>query len=312
MSRIGVAQERQWVMVLPEWFLKEAESSDCDPHFIKLRHPKTGEGTTFLVGADGMHGGKDKGRALLEMRALVEKEPRSWLIGQSVQEDGKLVLCTRVDPLFLTLPYLQRAHAKGKFEPLSQIVMDQEFPACSFLAECVGVRSKLHAVADEKGNADQKFYKYSQEKTLAWLETKVARVVKALKEKSIPVGAGVKSALFIRPDTSGASSEEEYLRYAHGLISEYLETELSSRLQEHLGIFDVSLVAEGEHQASKKRKRCDLRVEAAEDYSKGSHGAGKAAKPGKQTTAQRALAKVDRTGMKSISSFFTAKGENKS
>ncbi|XP_078470161.1 ribonuclease H2 subunit B isoform X1 [Lampetra planeri] len=312
MSRMGIAPERQWVMVLPEWFLKEAENSDCDPHFIKLRHPKTGEGTTFLVGADGMHGGKDKGRALLEMRALVEKEPRSWLIGESVQEDGKLVLCTRVDPLFLTLPYLQRAHAKGKFEPLSQIVMDQEYPACSFLAECVGVRSKLDAVADEKGNADQKFYKYSQEKTLAWLEKKVARVVKALKEKSIAVGAGVKSALFIRTDTSADSSAEEYLRYAHGLISEYLDSELSSRLQEHLGISDVSLVAEGEHQASKKRKRSDLRVEAAEDYSKGSDGAGKAAKPGKQTTAQRALAKVDRSGMKSISSFFTAKGEKKS
>ncbi|XP_061426217.1 ribonuclease H2 subunit B-like [Lethenteron reissneri] len=134
MSRMSIAPERQWVMVLPEWFLKEAENSDCDPHFIKLPHPKTGEGTTFLVGADGMHGGKDKGRALLEMRALAEKEPRSWLIGESVQEDGKLVLCTRVDPLFLTLPYLQRAHAKE---------IEQELKKCQKLGEMLGITPGL-------------------------------------------------------------------------------------------------------------------------------------------------------------------------
>lgn len=100
--------------------------------------------------------------------------------------------------------------AQGKFQPVDQVVMDEEFPACTRLLSCARSLASLHHVAEEKGNthlkkADQrqnrasrsgdvymcktflvnakfflcpevgqmKFHRYSQERTLSWLKKKV-------------------------------------------------------------------------------------------------------------------------------------------
>lgn len=88
----------------------------------------------------------------------------------------------------------------------------------------------------------------------------VLNTMSALKKSNISVGGGVKSTTFVRVKqetgvTEGKSDSvktvlvlnylcmsiilliiftEEYLRYAHGLISEYISEELSKDLHKHL------------------------------------------------------------------------------
>uniref|UniRef100_A0A8D0HA58 Rnh202 triple barrel domain-containing protein n=1 Tax=Sphenodon punctatus TaxID=8508 RepID=A0A8D0HA58_SPHPU len=137
---------------------------------------------------------------LFEVKAFHE-EYHSWFIGQTVQHDGRLLFATPVDPLFLVLLYLLKAEREqGKFQPLNQ-----EFSACKILLQCPRV---VH-----------------HDKTLMWLKKKVNQTVKVLKSNEVWVGGRVQSATFIKKD---------YIRYAHGLISEYVPEELSAELFKYL------------------------------------------------------------------------------
>lgn len=55
-----------------------------------------------------------------------------------------------------------------------------------------------------KGPVDVKAYKYNEEKTLKWLESKVQTLAKKLKEKHIHVTSGAVSATYV---SSNAHSE---------------------------------------------------------------------------------------------------------
>ncbi|KAM4681712.1 ribonuclease H2 subunit B isoform 7-T7 [Amazona ochrocephala] len=171
----------------------------------------------------------------------------------------------------------------------------------------------------------QKFHKYSQEKTLKWLKKKVSQTVKALKSNNIIVGERVYAATFISSkqitDTeevgvgsdkslmnlsSGGSRSADYVRYAHGLISEYIPEDLSKELLKYLGLPELKSPAA--EPPLKKRKLSDAPVEPEEDYTKFNSSNLKTKKANsKMSAAQKALAKVDKTGMKSISAFFSSK-----
>ncbi|XP_068919712.1 ribonuclease H2 subunit B isoform X4 [Petaurus breviceps papuanus] len=187
-------------------------------------------------------------------------------------------------------------------------------------------------VQHEIGN--KKFYKYSKEKTLKWLNKKVDQTVRALKIGNVNVGARVLSATFVPGDHGSDIKEEDYIRYAHGLISEYIPKELSEDLAKYLKLPELSAslpepllksaasIMECEptlwllsqrHPFSlghKKRKVSDGPVEAQEDYTKFNSVDLKTKKTNsKMTAAQKALAKVDKSGMRSISTFFGTKAK---
>ncbi|KAM9609942.1 ribonuclease H2 subunit B isoform 5-T5 [Trichechus inunguis] len=104
--------------------------------------------------------------------------------------------------------------------------------------------------------------------------------------------------------------KEDYIRYAHGLISDYIPKELSDDLSKHLKLPEPS--ASLPNPPSKKIKLSDEPVEAKEDYTKFNTKDLKTEKKNsKMTAAQKALAKVDKSGMKSIDSFFGAKNKKK-
>uniref|UniRef100_A0A663MAI6 Ribonuclease H2 subunit B n=1 Tax=Athene cunicularia TaxID=194338 RepID=A0A663MAI6_ATHCN len=213
----------------------------------------TGEATLYLFNSGAQQ--------LFEVKAFHE-EYRSWFIGQTVQQDGRLLFVTPMDPLFLVLYYLIKADKeRGKFQPLDQVVLDSEYPSCPLLLKCADVKQYIHHVTEEKEIGSQKFHRYSQEKTLKWLKIKVSQTVKALKSNNISVGERVHAAAFISGKQT-TDTKEDYVRYAHGLISEYIPEDLSKELQKYLG---------------------------------------------KMSAAQKALAKVDKSGMKSISTFFSSK-----
>ncbi|KFP85161.1 Ribonuclease H2 subunit B, partial [Acanthisitta chloris] len=209
------------------------ETPDSEPLFTKLRNPSTGkfwnwEATLYLFNSGAQQ--------LFEVKAFHE-EYHSWFIGQTVQQDGRLLFVTPVDPLFLILYYLIKADEEhqGKFQPLDQVVLDSEYPSCPLLLKCVDVKQYIHHVTEEKEIGSQKFHRYSQEKTLKWLKKKVNQTVKALKSNNILVGEKVVATTFISGKQI-ADTKEDYVRYAHGLISEYIPEDLSKELLKYLGL----------------------------------------------------------------------------
>ncbi|XP_035398522.1 ribonuclease H2 subunit B isoform X3 [Cygnus atratus] len=290
-QRPAAAHPAQWVLVAPEAATDPPKTPDSEPMFTRLRSPSTGEATLYLFNSGAQQ--------LFEVKAFHE-EYRSWFI------DGRLLFVTPMDPLFLILYYLIKAdkEQQGKFQPLDQVVLDSEYPHCPLLLKCADVKQSIHHVTEEKEIGSQKFHKYSQEKTLKWLKKKVNQTVKALKSNNISVGERVQAATFISGKQI-TDAEEDYVRYAHGLISEYIPEDLSKELSKYLGL--PELTSPAPEPPLKKRKLSDVPVEE-EDYTKFNNSNLKNKKANsKMTAAQKALAKVDKSGMKSISSFFSSK-----
>ncbi|KAG8230950.1 hypothetical protein J437_LFUL010835 [Ladona fulva] len=95
-------------------------------------------------------------------------------------------------------------------------------------------RDLQNSLGDEELNA----YKYNEEKTLAWLQRKTERVADILRQKGIHVGGGAMSASFLKTtkQQSDIDSNESYLKYAHGIVSEYLADDLSGKLLKFMGL----------------------------------------------------------------------------
>ncbi|XP_008069602.1 ribonuclease H2 subunit B [Carlito syrichta] len=269
--------------------------------FVKLVSPSSGEGALYLFNMCLQQ--------LFEVKVFKEKH-HSWFINQSVQSGGLLHFATPMDPLFLLLHYLIKADKEGKFQPLDQVVVDDMFPNCILLLQLPELEKLLRHVTEEKKIDNKKYYKYSKEKTLKWLEKKVNQTMAALKTNSVNVGARVQATAFFSADQASSDKEEDYIRYAHGLISDYIPKELSDDLAKYLKLPEPS--ASLPNPPSKKIKLSDEPVEAKEDYTKFNTRDMKTEKKNsKLTAAQRALAKVDKSGMKSIDTFFGAKNKKK-
>ncbi|XP_029458677.1 ribonuclease H2 subunit B isoform X2 [Rhinatrema bivittatum] len=230
-TRETAARGDQWVFMAKDSLLDLPKKSEEGALFTRLRNPSTGEGALFLFSSHAQQ--------LFEIKAFNE-DYHSWFIGQSVQHDGRFFFATPMDSLFLLLYYLMKAEKEqGKFQPVDQVVVDEEFPSSSILLQCTQAMRSLHHVTTEKEIGNKKFYKYSKEKTLKWLKKKVEQTVKALKNSNICVGGAVHSATFIRSKQVSDVTEEGYTRYAHGLVSEYIPEDLSADLSKYLGLAEL-------------------------------------------------------------------------
>ncbi|XP_026920581.2 ribonuclease H2 subunit B isoform X2 [Acinonyx jubatus] len=255
-------------------YFKDASKMKSGLMFVKLVNPCSGEGTIYLFNMCLQQ--------LFEIKVFKEKH-HSWFINQSVQSGGLLHFATPIDPLFLLLHYLRKADKEGKFQPLDQVVVDDMFPNCILLLKLPELEKLLQHVTEEKEIDKKKYYKYSKEKTIKWLEKKVNQIVAALKTNNVNVSARVQATAFFSGDQASSDKEEDYICYAHGLVSDYIPRELSDDLCKYLKLPEPS--ASLPNPPSKKNN--------------------------KMTAAQKALAKVDKSGMKSIDSFFAAKNKKK-
>ncbi|KAM7321441.1 hypothetical protein ACRRTK_019533 [Alexandromys fortis] len=184
----------------------------------------------------------------------------------SPRSGGLLHFATPMDPLFLLLHYLIKAGKEGKYQPLDQVVVDGMFPDCVLLLRFPELEKSLRHVTEEKEVNSKKYYKYSAEKTLKWLVKKVNQTVVALKANNINVGARVQSSAYFSGDRISRDKEEDYVRYAHGLISDYIPKELSDDLSKSLKLPEPPTSVP--NPPSKKLKVSDEPVEAKEDYTK--------------------------------------------
>ncbi|XP_058144507.2 ribonuclease H2 subunit B-like [Dasypus novemcinctus] len=264
--------------------------------FVKLANPCSGKGAVYLFNMCLQQ--------LFEIDVFKGKH-HSWFINQSVQSESHLHFATPKDPLFLFLHYLLKADKEGKFQPLDHVVVDDKFPNCTLLLKFPELEKFLHHVTEEKEIDSKKYYKYSKDKTLKWLGKKVSQTAAVLKASSVNAGARVQSAAFSSGDHVSSDKEEDYIRYDHGLISEYIPEELSDDLAKCLKLPEP--LTSLPNPPSKKIKLSDELVEV-KDYTEFNRKDLKMEKKkSKMTATQKALAKADKRGMKSIDAFFGAK-----
>lgn len=186
---------------------------------------------------------------------------------------------------------------------------DEEFPETERLLKSSGLKY-LNMIADRKGDEELNVFKYNEEKTLLWLKKKTERVAEILKQKNIHVSGGAVSATFVKSSKTEPSDTESYLRYAHGIVSEYLMDDLSHKLLKYLNLPEESQInlkrkSAGSQQTPESKK---LKVEEDSkggavtnvlDLSKPEHKP----KLPLQSSKEKARAKAA-SGSKNIASFF--------
>eukprot|EP00051_Salpingoeca_urceolata_P002388 m.49749 g.49749 ORF g.49749 m.49749 type:complete len:346 (+) comp12099_c0_seq2:231-1268(+) len=332
----------QWVALLPEQGLvrRDDHQDATHPRIVSLPHPRTGTSCKFVIAEDAAAAasGSDAPTAgssapvarVFELQTFSDTVPRSWFIGESVQQDGSLLVGNRIDALFLALPLLEAqtkgSSEQGVFTPLDQLFYHHDFPAVCQLQKCVDL-AQLQLICDQKGTKDYTVFRLNRTKLLAWLKVKVERLAAALASSSVHVGAGAHSANFRRTSKGQSATPLQLKTFAVGILGEYLSKATLKELEAALGLDAAQAAVEAEEAAEKARekaapsakelaaleskKRNNPSEEPTEDYTvfnKGSLAGGNAGtKKAKLTPGQRALAKVDKTGMKSLQSFFGRK-----
>lgn len=216
------SSSQSWMFIMKEFEIDGTDDTK-KTEFVKLRHPRTDTACLFLFSPDN--------KIIQEVFSFSDK-PRSFFIDNQVKSDGKIFISTPVDPLFLALPYLKKY---DRCSPLDHIITDNEFPETERLLDCAGLKY-IQCIADRKGDESLNAYIYNEEKTLKWLEKKVKRVASALQDQGMHVSSNnAISANFVVIQEKKEDSNE-YLRYAMGMVSNYLPDSLTSLLETHLNL----------------------------------------------------------------------------
>lgn len=287
------SQEPLRFFVLPNKYAAEDEQTHS---IVPLPHPKTEASSLYLKADSGEY---------LELVKYKEKRG-SWIVEDFVEPDGSLYVATPMDPLFFAVALLQKSN---KFRPLEDFVEDNLYP--NLLSVINSCSSRLRHVADIKELGEDRVYRYNESKCIAWLTKKVKAVAAALESADIQVGATCVTAALVRSKRDTRPTNEDYMVTAHSIVADYVPPALGLLLKSSLGL-DKKPAADKKAEAPSspppKKQRTEP-VEPLEDYSQGTpkNGLFKPTKTPKLTASQKKLQKVDKTGMKSISSFFVKK-----
>lgn len=211
--------------------------------------------------------------------------------------------------MFLVLPYL-RKYCTTQAIPLDQLLRDEEFPETERLLKSSGLKY-LNMISDRKGDEEMNAFKYNEEKTLSWLKKKTERVSDILKQKNIHVTPGAASATFVKSSKGEPSDNEAYLRYAHGIVSEYLMDDLSQKLLKYLNLPEEtqgnlkrkSTSAAQQPESKKTKTEEESKNAGANSVLDLSKPEPKPLKQAQPSSKEKARAKAA-SGSKSISSFF--------
>lgn len=269
------------------FFILDDHACDDEMQILNLRNPATGKATKYLIKSDAQE--------LYELNCFAEKH-RSWFINESVCSNGKIFMPSRMDPLFLIIPYLQKSN---QAIPLEDMLVDEEYPHTKKLIGTVLKGGQLCLIADEKSAGSIRAYKYNEEKTLNWLSKKCDRLEAALGSTQ----KFARSQNFVKEEKENEKQDCEMLQYSHGIISDYLSLELSKKLGTFLSLPEEKVqnkrksTAEIEISQIKKVKKEELNETTPVK---------KLATDKKVSAKSKALAKAA-SGTKSIANFFNKK-----
>lgn len=152
------------------------------------------------------------------------EEYRSWFANETVYPHGNIYITSAFDPLFWGLYYIRQNNAE-MCQPIDQAIYDSAFPKTTLIADILNIdqlsmvstmhTSKLHRfyddwnvffypfvhlfkIADRKGDASLKAFKYNESKALTWLSIKCQKLADSLKKNGFHIGA--KSMNYIKSE----------------------------------------------------------------------------------------------------------------
>eukprot|EP00111_Clytia_hemisphaerica_P017871 TCONS_00052865-protein len=299
-KKMTVDEINQWVMIGPENLF----INDEDLSLHKLPHPQNGVASLFAF----------KNKQVFELMKYKDTY-RSWFINQTVQKDGSFCMLTPIDPLFLALPFIEKSSIKGQFTTLDNIMVDTDHTPGLRQLECCLTHNMLLNVCDTKGADDIIVYKSNQEKITKWLSQKITTMAKYLESSKINVKQGAQISGYNR-SSEGQNNKESSLRYAWEMVSDYITEDRSLQLKENFGIKDPVKTVKTEEkldppQAKKQKLNNDPDANCLEDYRNKDAPKKKNTGTTKLSRAQKQLDKVDKKGMKTMSSFFAVKPKKK-
>ena len=249
---------------------------------------------------------------IYELQQLEEKY-RSFLIESLVVSNSNLLVMTAVDPLFWVLALQQPATEADQWQPLPQIT---ERLAPEVLAR-LDTLQLGHLFAHMSLGGDDAFYKFSRDKALVWLVSKVDQakiVLKQQAEESATMrqrAGGAFASDFVMADaptsvtpaqTDRRNQEQDLLLNYESLqvVCNYLTPVWQTALREHLQLPDEALTGQ---KVTPAPTFSELNVVV--DWNDVNEQESK--KPKTVSLAEKKLQKVDKRGMSKLSSFFTPK-----
>ncbi|KAG9050500.1 hypothetical protein FS837_004994 [Tulasnella sp. UAMH 9824] len=316
-------------------------SSDAPgQRFLRLPHPRTNVPSLFLVSEQPeASSSKTASSTILEVQSISPDASRSWFTDEDrVLGDGKLLVFTPVDPLFLLLPIMSAVAPPNKataaqFRPLEDIFEDaankiSKTPADED-SECVSTEDilflgRLDCVVEAMKRMcevkditeDITVYRFSQPNLLSELQTKVARLSDAASYVSFRSLARGLAKDGLGPE---AGEEKEDIRKvartkgACETLSQYLTSEVYEALlaSYDFTILDTHLEAltaadEAANAVIKSGKEISA-DSGAKPGAKEAKGGKKGGKNGSASRGVQQLAKANVQGMAKLSSFFTKK-----
>ncbi|TMW68305.1 hypothetical protein Poli38472_005773 [Pythium oligandrum] len=263
-------------------------------------------------------------RRLLEMQRIgaTTDKNRSWFIGNHVLQDGSMLVFSPLDPLFVLLNAVfdERTKYSSTYDLLSQSQNVWWLQLGSAVTQ-----EKIEQICDVQFTGgdealDNLYVRFNEVKAITWLSNKVRRVAKVLSQQAAS-SSGAFDTKFVLPGqtttatTATISSGEldpHYLKEAIDLVADYVPSSLTALVYKELGISKtqpVSAKTPGTAVANVDSAGVDSIRRFDRRHSQ------EGATPNKRAPASSAnasakkskLANVDRTGMKSLSSFFGKK-----
>lgn len=140
-------------------------------------------------------------------------------------------MITRIDPIYLLLPYLIKL--KSMFRSLPDLLsMDDGFKEIINAIQ----EDDLALICDTKQVDDTTYYRLNEKETLKWLKVKINHIVNCLKKLSIDVSPSIARVSNFVSGRSAPASHTDHLKYAFNLISDYLPQEMTELLRKALDI----------------------------------------------------------------------------
>ncbi|KAI0695473.1 ribonuclease H2, subunit B [Cytidiella melzeri] len=301
--------------------------------FLRLPHPRTGVPSLFLP----YHPRDAKQTSVLEVQAVAPTNQRSWFMSEGqVIENGRLLIMTPVDPAFLLLPILESTvptdGSLGTFRPLDDIFElgiektlssppgpsysnDPSTRLCktditAFLSlDCA--HSAMKRVCQVKEiTPELTVYRYSPEKVLAYIQSKVARLNSpALFETSRTLmRALAKDGLM--EDGKEQLLEAGRLRAACDLVGQYAPPNIRKALLASYDFTSLDAYMQALQDEATSIAAADMsKAEARESKTSaaGEKGGNKRKALVKTSSGVSKLKKANTTGMAKLSTFFQSK-----
>ncbi|KAM3966848.1 ribonuclease H2 subunit B [Aphomia sociella] len=285
--------ESSWVLLINESLFENNNFT-----IISLPHPAHGKPAKYCL--------DNKNSKIYELVNFSEPY-RSWFLGDTVKSDGNLLMLTPINPLFLVLSRLKE-ECTNRAVPLEDLLSGKDY------SKILDFATNLDMIGDLKGPVDMKACKYNQDKTLTWLEGRVQKLAKVLREKNVHVTSGAASATFVASNIGNDTIDEEfYLKYAHGMVSEYLQDELVQLLEKRFNFKSDLIESVGKKRKSEAtdindaNKRIKQESPEINENVNSMNESYTEVKKEKSLSAKEKARQKAASGTKTISSFFTKK-----